>query len=112
MTAVTSVLMPRLPLAPVFASLRSSLALAFGAGAAHFASAHLSMFHPAPHPVGLLLTAYIFFDVIRVRCYRYSGSVGISPHRIGPASPSSLATSLGSAVTASESMVPSMRGFV
>ena len=34
----------------------------------HVSSTHLSMFHPAPHRVGLLLTAYIFFDVIRVRC--------------------------------------------
>src|ERR1700750_3175476 len=98
MTAVTSVLMPRLPLAPVLG--------------VHFASTHLSMFHPAPHRVGLLLTAYIFFDVISVRCCRYSGSVGILPHRIGPAPPNSLATSVGSAVTASESMMPSMRGFV
>ena len=69
------------------------------------------MFQPAPQRVGLLLTAYIFFDVIRVRCCRYSGSVGMSAHRIGPASPSSRASSFGSAVTASASMMPSMRGF-
>ena len=31
-------------------------------------STHRSMFQPAPHRVGLLLTAYIFFEVSRVRC--------------------------------------------
>src|SRR4029079_3791559 len=74
----------------------------------HASSTHLSMFHPAPQRVGLLLTAYIFFVVINERCCRYNGSVGTSAQRMGPASPSWRATSLGSAVTASASMMPSM----
>jgi len=41
------------------------------------------MFQPAPHRLGLLLTAYIFFDASNVRCWRYSGNVGISPHSTG-----------------------------
>ena len=33
-------------------------------------NAQRSMFQPAPHRVGLLLTAYIFVDVSKVRCWR------------------------------------------
>ncbi len=39
-----------------------------GSGVTHWDSSQRSMFHPAPHRVGLLLTAYIFVDVSRVRC--------------------------------------------
>ncbi|CFE47437.1 Uncharacterised protein [Mycobacterium tuberculosis] len=66
------------------------------------------MFHPAPHRVGFLLTAYIFVDINNVRCCRYNGKVGISSQSTGAASASNLARSAGSADTASALMMPSI----
>src|SRR5262249_56655897 len=77
----------------------------------HCTSAQRSMFQPAPQRVGFLLTAYIFFDINSVRCCRYSGKVGMSPHSIGALSASSRTRSPGSADTASALIMPSLWGF-
>ena len=64
--------------------------------AAHSGSSRQrSIFHPAPHLVGLASTPNIFLVEITVRCWRYSGRVGMSSHSSGAASPSRRACSGG-----------------